>query len=676
MKLFAPRNDWNMTSPAGQNWFNMAGSYPTASGLRIDESTALTNTSVMSATRIISETLASLPCNIKSQINARTTQNAIDHPLYNLLHDQPNPEQDIMCWLDSQVAFQVLWGNAYAEIQRNSVGDIVALWPIHPSRIPLRNIIRNGTSPDDYDGIETGLPGELVYNVLNDDGSRTQIPASDMLHVPGILSTNGITGQSIIKWGANAIGNAIAADTHAGMMFKNGAVTQMAIKSPKVVGPESAALLRASWQATFGGLQNSYKTLLLEDGMEPVPINMNPEVSQLLETRRFTPNDIARLFRLPPHLLGDMSQASYANIESEGLSFVVYSMIPWISRWEKALQRQLLTDKEKSQYRFKFNVNGLLRGDSAARAQFYQTMFNLGAYSPNDIRGLEDENPVEGGDQYFVQGNNCVPLDKIGELVQANIDKAKAPPPQPQQQNVAHPQQPIEDSEDPNAKASHLRELRAQMERMIQSLPGETARSVEPMIRHELAPLLTASDRVIQSIDNVQVKFDEYASSISASYEPLIIQFDAFTSAIQNIKGYESAAEERARSANAKTRDGIRVAIMAEAEQLMRYETRIAKDAARKPKEFPEWRASFYPNFTAKMSSAIGLFVDAAEAVGFTFDADAIAGAYAAESIASLEVADEQPMSEFEGCVEAAIDAWAGRPKQLSESLFKGTVGL
>lgn len=598
-----------MTSPAATNWWNMAGTYGTASGIRVDESSAMTFSAVFAATRVISETLASLPCAMLEQMDARTTAKATSHPLWSIMHDQPNNEQDIMSWLDSQVAFQVNWGNAYAEIQRNSIGEIVALWPIHPSRIPLKNIVRNSTDPRDYDGITDGEPGEIVYYVSNDDGSKSPIPASSMLHVPGVLSTNGITGQSIVKWGASSIGNAIAADQHAGAIFKNGAITNMVLKSPKIVGPDVAERLRRQWQNAFGGVQNHYKTLLLEEGMEPVPINMNPEDTQLLATRQFSVTEIARWYRLPPHLLADLSQASFSNIESEGLSFIVYSMMPWIVRWEKAMQRQLLTAEEKNKYRFKFNVNGLLRGDQAARAQFYQTMFNLGAYSPNDIREKEDENPIDGGDQYFVQGNNAVPLDKIGELTQAQIDKAKAPPPQPQASQNPAPVPPQQDA------TNHLKDLREQMVRMIADCERDLPETI--------------------------------------------------------VAAINTKSEAKAQSALAAVRNALMLAVQGELDQLWKYESRMAREAAKKPGSFLTWRDEFYQKFQTKLVAAIGVFAPAATEIEIEIDIEAHAASYVSESVAALEALADKPAKDLERGVETVTESWSTRPQRLAESIFK-----
>jgi len=200
MKLFAPTNSWDIREPG--SWWGLAGGATTA-GVRVDQKTAKRFAAVFTAIRVISETLASLPCNLKEQVDSRTTRNATDHVLYPLFHDQPNPEQDIMSWLDSQVAFQVGWGNAFAEKQRSTLNQPAAFWQIHPSRIPIKNIRRNSANPDDFDYITAGQPGELVYYVNNDDGTQTPIAASDMFHVPGVMTENGVTGQSLIEWGAS-----------------------------------------------------------------------------------------------------------------------------------------------------------------------------------------------------------------------------------------------------------------------------------------------------------------------------------------------------------------------------------------------------------------------------------------------------------------------------------------
>lgn len=423
MKFFAPKNDWSMAS--GSSWWPLAGSVATPAGINVSEEVALTFSAVFAALRVLSEAMLCMPIQTKLQKDSRTADNATDHPLWSILHDVPNPEMDIATFMDMQTVMQAGWGNAYAEVQRDSVRNIKALWPIHPSRIPLSNIRRNSRNPSNWSRIHVGQPGELVYWVENDSGDPTPIPASDMLHIPGVMSSNGLTGRSLILQGRNAIGTAIATEQHTSAFFRNGAVSNVAIKSIKPVGKETADRLREQWQKTFGGVHNHYKTLLLEDGMEPVPFSIDPAAAQLIAARQFGVTDIARVFRVPPHMLADLTRATYSNIESQSLDFLIYTMTPWVIRWEKALGRQLLTDEGRRQYRFKFNMNAMLRGDSASRAALYEALFKLGAFSPNDIREKEDLNPVPGGDQRFIQANNMFPLDKAAEKADAEIERLK-----------------------------------------------------------------------------------------------------------------------------------------------------------------------------------------------------------------------------------------------------------
>lgn len=624
MKLFAPRNNWDMSVSGSDNWWNRRGSVATKSGVLVNENNAQTLSSVFAAQRIIAETMAILPCSLLEQVDYRTCQKATDHRLYAMFHDQPNPEQDIMSYIDSQTAFVTGWGNNYAEKQRNSLGEVIGVWMIHPSRIPLRNIVRNGTSPFSWEGITVGQPGEIIYFVNNDDGSKTPVPASDMLHIPGVLSSNGITGQSIIRWAAHSIGIAMAAEAHAGALFKNGAMANVILKHPKTLTKEAAQRLSEGWQSAYGGTDNAYKTIVLEEDMDATITSMNPEETQLLDSRKFTPNEIARFWRLPPHLLGDLERATFSNIEAQGQEFIVYSMLPWIRRWEKGLNRQMLTTEEKKRYHFKFNVDALLRGDQAARGEFYQNLFNLGSYSPNDIREKEDMNPIEGGDQYFVQGNNVVPLDRIGELTQAQIDKAKAPA-----------SQPAVPTKDP-ARKTAMAELRSQMVDMLVEHERSTSNAVTVAITNGISHL---PDSIAQTVNH-----------------------EANDRAV--------AREMQAESALKSVCEALTLAVQGEVDQLMQYEARAAKAAAKKPEKFLTWRDEFYPQFSKKLAVALGVFAPAASKVGIDIASTVEAECYVLESVASLDKLADLSCSQLEAGVERTVDAWGSRPKQLAESLF------
>jgi len=423
--IFRPQATWDVK--ARDSWWNLTGSVATA-GVRVSRESAQTLSAFYCGQRVIAETMASLPLMLRRQVDERSTENATEHPLWPLLHDAPNPEQDAATFMVMQVAFQVGWGNCYSEITRDSVGKITGLWPIHPSRIPTRNIFRNARRPDNLSEIEVGDPGEIVYRVKNDDGTYTPIPARDMLHVPAFISENGITGVGVIEWGANSLGICLATEQHAASFFANGAVSNVAIKSEKTVGKETADRLREQWQRVFGGVKNHYKTILLEDGMDIAPFSISPENSQLLLSRKFGVLEVCRWLRLQPHMLGELADATLNNIEEQGLEFIVYTMLPWIIRWEKALKRQLLTPAEKRNLLFKFNEKALLRGNAKDRAELYKSLFGMSAISPNEIRELEDMNPIPGGDEYFIPANNLVPLSMIKEYIEAQIEQMTAKP--------------------------------------------------------------------------------------------------------------------------------------------------------------------------------------------------------------------------------------------------------
>lgn len=727
MKLFAPKNEgvnWDVRR-ADSGW-GYIGSIPTISGKRVSEETALTFSAVFAATRVISETIASLPLNTFEQKDERTQHKAYKHPLWSILHDVPNPEQDIMCFLDMQVALQVNWGNAYAEIQRDASGNVIALWPIHPSRIPVSNITRNPTSLYGRMQIEAGQPGELVYWVRNDDQSYTPIPASDMLHVPGVLSTNGITGQGIVRWAANSIGIALAVDEHAGALFRNGAVTNMVIKSPKVVGKETAERLRTQWQSMFGGVQNHYKTLLLEEGMEPVPVTMNAQDSQLLLSRQFSVTEIARWYRLPPHLLADLSRSSFSNIEEENISFVTHSMQPWVSRWEKALYRQLLTEEEKRRFLFKFNMNGLLRGNHVARSQFYQAMFQLGAFSPNDIRGYEDLNPIPGGDQYFVPGNNYVPLDKINELVQANIDKRKAPPPTP-----SAPAQ-----NDMNALQRRLKVLRRLQEKLI-ALVEEDGRRVatkEDVLRavvetraecgvdfgaafegfsQNLSTTLekhneAERDAMLRAVDNqlqqtregVSQKLDETIETLkntqneafSAQKEAIFEKIDDFmpepavsdTSAIEAVAVREAALaaereamDTRLAEERQTTQRVLTIALKRIVGEMLDIESKAVNAAGGKPHEWQSWRNGYYKRFRKLFEAELESVSADFEACGVILNIPWAVDRYAASSIRDLKAidaiaGDSSRHDQMRPAVDSLIKSqWLDRPAALAVEILE-----
>ena len=247
---------------------------------------------------------------------------------------------------------------------------------------------------------------------------------SDVLHIPG-LGFDGLVGYSPIAMAKNAIGMAIACEEYGAKFFANGAAPGGVLEHPGTI--KDPQRVRESWQSTFGGSGNANKIAVLEEGMKYTPIGISPEQAQFLETRKFQINEIARIFRVPPHMVGDLEKSSFSNIEQQSLEFVKYTLDPWVIRWEQSIQRSLLSRDEKAVYFVKFNLEGLLRGDYQSRMNGYAIGRQNGWMSANDIRELEnlDRIPAEdGGDLYLINGN-MLPLKNAGAFADTPTDDGK-----------------------------------------------------------------------------------------------------------------------------------------------------------------------------------------------------------------------------------------------------------
>ena len=319
------------------------------------------------------------------------------HPLYHLLHDEPNPEMTSFIFRETMMSHLLLHGNAYAQIIRNGRGEVVALYPLLPDRMDVSRD-KGGQLYYTYTRNSDEPGGKQKYE-------QVVLLKEDVLHIPG-LGFDGLIGYSPIAMAKNAIGMAIACEEYGAKFFANGATPGGILEHPGTV--KDPARVRDSWNAAFGGSGNANKVAVLEEGMKYTPISISPEQAQFLETRKFQIDEIARIFRVPPHMVGDLEKSSFSNIEQQSLEFVKYTLEPWIVRWEQAINRALLSEKEKESYFVKFNVDGLLRGDYESRMNGYATARQNGWMSANDIRELEnlDRIPAElGGDLYLINGN-------------------------------------------------------------------------------------------------------------------------------------------------------------------------------------------------------------------------------------------------------------------------------
>lgn len=382
----------NRTAGSGYTFY-LGGS---TSGKAVTERSAMQMTAVYSCVRILSEAIAGLPLHVYQYNNKGGKSKALDHPLYHLLHDEPNPEMSSFVFRETLMTHLLLWGNAYAQIIRNGKGEVVALYPLMPNKM----------------SVDRDEHGQLYYEYSHDNDeaptmkkSVVRLRPSDVLHIPG-LGFDGLVGYSPIAMATNSIDMAIACEEYGAKFFANGASPGGVLEHPGTI--KNPQRVRESWQSTFGGSQNANKIAVLEEGMKFTPISISPEQAQLLETRKFQINEIARIFRVPPHMVGDLEKSSFSNIEQQSLEFVKYTLDPWVVRWEQSIMRVLLSPEEKKSYFIKFNLEGLLRGDYQSRMNGYAIGRQNGWMSANDVRELEnlDRIPAEdGGDLYLINGN-------------------------------------------------------------------------------------------------------------------------------------------------------------------------------------------------------------------------------------------------------------------------------
>lgn len=366
-------------------------------GKHVNERSSMQMTAVYSCVRILSEAVAGLPLHLYRYNDSGGKEKAVDKSLYRILHDEPNPEMTSFIFRETLMTHLLLWGNAYAQIIRNGKGEILGLYPLMPSKMTVdrdkSGVLYYKYQRTTEDSPDLGTPQTVI------------LEPRDVLHIPG-LGFDGLVGYSPIAMAKNAIGMAIACEEYGAKFFANGANPGGVLEHPGTI--KDPQRVKDSWNAAYQGSGNSHRVAVLEEGMKFQPISISNEQAQFLETRKFQINEIARIFRVPPHMIGDLEKSSFSNIEQQSLEFVKYTLDPWVVRWEQSLSRALLLPEDKEKYFFKFNVDGLLRGDYASRMTGYATARQNGWMSANDIRELENLDRIpadEGGDLYLINGN-------------------------------------------------------------------------------------------------------------------------------------------------------------------------------------------------------------------------------------------------------------------------------
>ena len=361
-----------------------------AAGVTVNEYNALYLSTVYACVRILSESVAGLPCLLYRRLEGGGKEREMTHPLYRLLHDMPNPEMSSFELFETVMNHLVLWGNAYCEITWDGRGQVSELWPLRPDKMEIKR--------------ESGAI-YYYYTLPESVGGRTQrLPAEKIWHLRG-MGLNGLVGYSPITLASNSIGMAMAAEDYGSRFFANGARPGGVLEHPGVIGKEAADRLRSSWNEMHSGIENAHKVAILEEGMKFHDVGIPPQDAQYLETRRFQVAEIARIYRVPLHMLADLERATFSNIEHQSIEFVSHSLRSWLVRIEKSIYRSLLLEREREALFAEFLVDALMRGDTKSRYESYAIGFMNGWLSQNDIRGFENLNPIENGDQYYVPMN-------------------------------------------------------------------------------------------------------------------------------------------------------------------------------------------------------------------------------------------------------------------------------
>jgi HK97 family phage portal protein len=357
-----------------------------ATGKSVNSDTAMTYTAYYACVRIIAETIASLPLHVY-QRTARGKEKASGYPLHQVLHDMGNDEMTSFTYRETSMVHLLNYGNMYSEIEYDGGGRVRGLWPLNPLKM---EVLRKS--------------GRLVYNYTLPSGEQVTLPRERVLHIPG-MGFDGVKGYNPITLAREAIGLGLSAEEYGARFFGNGAKPGGVLEHPHTLKEDAQKNLRTSWNEMHQGLEKQHRIAILEEGMQYKQIGIPPEEAQFLETRKFQVTEIARFFRVPPHMLADLERATFSNIEHQSIEFVVHTVRPWLVRWEQAINAKLFGQEGRKKYFAEFNVDGLLRGDIKTRYEAYAIAIQNSWMNRNEVREKENMNPAEGLDEFILPMN-------------------------------------------------------------------------------------------------------------------------------------------------------------------------------------------------------------------------------------------------------------------------------
>jgi HK97 family phage portal protein len=384
-----------------RNWDYETGGWASSnrnpSGVKVDAETALRSTVVLACIRVLSTSVAGLPLHLYRRLPSGGKEIAREHPLYRILHTQPNSWQTSFEWREQMMLHLLTHGFSLDEKVYSS-GSITEIVPLHPSRVKTEQLENN----------------RLRYTYREASGSSTVYTQDAIFAVRG-MSDDGVNGMSMIELARDAIGLARALEIHGATFFGNGARPGVILSTDQMLSPETAENTRNQWERAHRGPDRSHRTAVLQGGLKVTELGGNNQEAQYLEARRFAVEECTRIFGVPGHLVGDLTRSSFSNIEQQSQDFLTNGLMPWLRRIESSIARDLLEGDDE--YFAEFDTRGFLRADATTRSAYYNTLWNLGVASVNEIRSWENMNPVDGGDTRFVQ-LNMTTLDKAAQVVE------------------------------------------------------------------------------------------------------------------------------------------------------------------------------------------------------------------------------------------------------------------
>lgn len=392
----------NLSAKSDGRWLGSADDLGTVFNGRVTEEKALGIDAVFACVNLYARTLASMPLLLYEK-TPDGKRRAVNHPLYRLLHNEPNPNMTSHNFRKIMEASLKLWGNAYAWIEFDNSWRVKYLWPLLPGNVfPQRSL----------------QTGELFYDAVLYNGESRRFRAYEMVHIPG-LGFDGISGRSPVRQFAETMGFNLDIKSYGRKFFKNGARPSGVLQHPGSLSEDAQKRLENKFDKRYSGIENTGKTILLEEGMTYHQIGVPPEEAQFIESRKYSVEEIARIYGVPPHMIGDLEHATFSNIESQDINFAKHSIVPECVNWEQELMRKLLNDDEQARYEIEFNMEGLVRGDMESRYRAYAIGRQWGFLTADDIRAKENMSNVDGG------GITYVPLNMISSELADSYWKAR-----------------------------------------------------------------------------------------------------------------------------------------------------------------------------------------------------------------------------------------------------------